>query len=67
MVKLYKLGAKEQTTLEFDTVIQAEKFLTSVYDVVFNPVRYSEGIVYQCKTTAISQYKLCDWVLETVE
>ena len=66
MVKLYKLGCKEYTTLEFDTVDEAEKFLTSVYDYVFNPVKYSDDIVYQCKTTAISQYKVCDWVLESM-
>lgn len=26
MVKIYKLGTKEQTTLKFDTVIQVEKY-----------------------------------------
>lgn len=64
MVKLYMLGAKEETTLEFSSVEKAEKFLTNIYDHVFNPVEYNDGTVYCCKTTAISQYKLCDWVLE---
>ena len=64
MVKLYKLGVKEQTTLEFDSTSKAVEFLRAVYDYVHSPVRYSDGVVYQCKTTAISQYKLCDWVIE---
>lgn len=64
MVKLYKLGYKEQTTIEFDSTTKAVEFLRAVYDYVYSPVRYSDGVVYQCKTMAISQYKLCDWIIE---
>lgn len=64
MVKLYRLGSKEQTTLEFASVEKAEIFLTHAYDHVFNPVKYYNDLVYRCKVTAISQYKLFDWVLE---
>ena len=62
MLTLYKVGNEKETRLNFETVSEVDMFLNGVYDSVKGAV-YSDGILYNCYTTAMSQWKKSDWIL----
>lgn len=62
MLTLYKVGNEKETRLTFNSMLEVEKFLNGVYDQV-KGVQYSDGILYNCYTTSMSQWKISDWIL----
>lgn len=64
--RIYKPGEEDYTTLTFQTKDGVLNFLCSVYDHVREDV-YNDGSLFRCKTTAISQYKLCEWVMKEIK
>lgn len=66
MLTLYKVGKEKETQLNFDTILEAETFINGVYDQV-KGVQYTDGILYNCYTTAMSQWKQSDWILSKLD
>lgn len=62
MLTLYKVGNEKETRLNFEAVSEVDMFLKGVYDSV-KGIIYSDGILYSCTTTAISQWKRSEWIL----
>ena len=62
MLTLYKVGNEKETRLTFNSMLEVETFLNGVYDQV-KGTRYSDGILFNCYTTAMSQWKKSDWIL----
>ena len=62
MLTLYKVGNEKETHLTFNSILEVETFLNGVYDQV-KCVQYSDGVLFNCYTTAISQWKKSDWIL----
>lgn len=59
---LWKHEHQKETELKFDNYQQALSFLNAVYDYIWT-TEYVDGILITCKTTAISQFKICDWMM----
>ena len=66
MLTLYKVGNEKETRLNFETVSEVDMFLNGVYDSVKGAV-YSDGILFNCYTTVLSQWKKSDWILSVFD